>query len=288
MILFLASIDLEQTIAQQSKTVVLVAAALLALLVVLSVILHNRAPKLNPWLFGAISLTMILPTLFLVVSTVYLNVKSESGGPIHWHADIELWACDTQLNLRDPKGALNNKIGTPTLHEHNDKRIHLEGVAVDISRDASVGKFMEVVGGEITDKSFTIPLNEADIASLPAQIGTFVETASSGPSATFITGQNCGDQTAEVQMFAYRFDQATNTYSQQKVEHPAQWVIAPESQVPPGDCLIVEFGAPKERTDRLCAQYGVRDKHRCQEFGVKPDKLDVCDIEEVPHGGNDV
>lgn len=286
MSLLFAAADLEQQISSTSLRVVAVASLVLVVLVILSIILRDRLPPLKPWLFGALSLTLILPTLFLAISTVYLNVKSDSGGPVHWHADFELWACGQQLELRDPTGFLSNKIGTATLHEHNDQRIHLEGVAVNVHEDASLGKFMRVIGGEVSSDSYTVPLNAEQTP--PAVLTDYVTTNADGPYASFISGQSCAGQPAEVQVFAYRFDPTTNTYSQRKLDDPAAWVIAPESQVPPGDCLIIDFDTPKDRTDKLCEQFGVRDIERCEEFGVKPDKREVCDIREVPAGGDDV
>ena len=72
-----------------------------------------------------IALTLTLSTGILIGSTIYLNTNSDSGGPVHWHADIEFWACGNEIELRDPTG-FSNKIGTGTLHEHDDHRIHLD------------------------------------------------------------------------------------------------------------------------------------------------------------------
>lgn len=296
-------IDLELQIASQSKQIILIACITLAILVALSIILRDRVPKLKPWLFGALSATLILPTIYLVASTIYLNVKSESGGPVHWHAGIEFWACGTELDLRNPSGLLSNKVGTNTYHEHDDKFIHLEGVVMRRDVDASLGKFMRVTGGYITPESIGIPLTEesdkwliegdkldgdpqGDTLNVDV-LENYITHEANGPVATFSNSDTCAGQPAEVQVFAYTFNKENNTYQQNKISDPAAYVIRDESALgPPSDCLIVEFDTPKDRTDKLCEQYGVRDKNRCVEFGVKAENTaSVCDIEEVSTGG---
>jgi hypothetical protein len=290
--------DLEHHIASLSRNVVIWAAIVLVVLVLLSILLRDRVPKLKPWLFGAIASTLILPTIFLIVSTVYLNVKSESGGPVHWHAEIEFWACDTELELRDPSKFLSNKIGSNTYHEHDDKHIHLEGVVVRKSVDASLGKFMRVVGGSLSQTGIDVPLNE-DAATWVAQgdkrdgdpqgnlskeqIETeFITHSVEGPVASLKNGKQCGGQPAELQTFVYTYNKEDDTYSQRKLDDPAAYVIRDESSLgPPSDCIIFEFDVKKDRTERLCEQYGIRDTKRCEAFGVKKRTAELCNIREV-------
>lgn len=294
--------DLEQQIAALSKNIVGGAALLLVVLVIASVILRDRVPKLKPVLFSALAATLILPTLFFAISTIYLNLKSESGGPVHWHAEIEFWACGTELELRDPTGFLSNKIGTSTYHEHNDKHIHLEGVVVKKSEDASLGKFMRVTGGSLSTLGINVPLNadsalwtaqgdkldgdpQGDLSS--AQIeNEFVFQTSEGPVAELKNGKQCYGQDAELQTFVYRYNKEDDTYSQYKITDPAAYVIQDESSLgPPADCIIFDFDTPKSRTDRLCEQYGIRDHIRCVDFGVKEYSTELCKAKEVAAKG---
>lgn len=294
--------DLEHHIASLSRNIVIWAAIILAALVVLSIFLRDRAPKLKPWLFGGLAATLIFPTLFLIASTIYLNVRSDSGGPVHWHAGIEFWACGTELELRDPTGFLSNKIGTSTYHEHNDKYIHLEGVVVRKDVDASLGKFMRVVDGSLSNAGIDVPLNvdrstwtvQGDARDgdpqgelSPEEIeAEFIMHSSKGPVASLTNGRQCDGQPAELQTFVYTFDEETETYSQRKIENPAEHVIRDKSSLgPPSDCIIFDFDVPKDRTDRLCEQYGIRDAKRCVEFGVKQWDAELCNIQEVSTGG---
>lgn len=224
--------DLEGTIAKLSLDATGIATAILVALLLLTAV-SGKHPKLHTPVFLTMAVTIIVTSLFLVGSTVYLNTVSSSKGPVHWHADFEIWACGEQQELADPTGFLSNKVGTPTLHEHNDKRIHLEGVVVKKS-DASLGKFFRVVDGELTRDSLTINTTKG--------------------AKTYISGQSCANDKSELQVFVYRTN-ADKSFSQQKVADPAAHIIKDTPNVPPGDCIIIEFDRPKDRTDRLCVQY---------------------------------
>lgn len=298
--------DLEGQINSRSLNTVTWASISLIVLALFAAFANKRFPKLKAPLFTLIVTIMAGSTISLIASTVYLNIKSDSGGPVHWHADMEVWACGQELELRDPTG-LSNKIGTPTLHEHDDHRIHLEGVVVDKRVDASIGKFMNVIGGGISDDSMAVPLNpagmthkedETDGDAVDDTYNTSVEEhiVADGDKRTarFVSGEKCGDQKAEVQVFVYRMNEDEKTYSQYKLDDPGvqkylgansleQFSIKETPNVPPGDCIIFEFDKSKSRTDRLCQQYGVRDQERCQQFGVEADKRSICELKEVPN-----
>lgn len=291
-----ANADLESTISDISTKTVLIGSVLLVLLVIAALLWSQRHPKTKAPIFGLILVVVLGTTLTISGGTIYLNVKSATGGPVHWHADVEFWACGNELELRDPQGVLSNKIGTPTLHEHNDKRIHLEGVPVELPQDASLGKFMDVVGGDVTNHTLIVPVNEGDDlfengegeedgdgngAPAPELVQQFLRTSSDGRVATFVGGQSCEGEPAEVQVFAYQLDETSKTYHQKKLDNPSRYEIGKHGEVPPGDCVIFEFAPPKDRTDKLCKQYGVRDIDRCEQFGVPASGRHVCEIREV-------
>ncbi len=305
MIHFLATADLEQQISSLAIKTVAISAVLLIVFTLLAVIV-NKAPEtiqkyLKLPLFIGIAGVMAVSTLILAGSTVYLNVKSESGGPVHWHAGIEFWACGTEVNLRDPIGALSNKVGSSTYHEHNDKYIHLEGVVVEKRIDASLDKFMNVTGGYITNSSIGIPLSkdqaawpvtgdqldgDSDLSNIgavatPDRIGYSLDD--NGPVLQLNNGDACPDGSpGEVQVFVYTFNKDDKTYSQEKIEEPGSYIMRDESTLgPPGDCVIVEFDTPKSATDKICEQYGIKDVEKCTSFGVSEFDPGLCYIREV-------
>ncbi|MBW3538566.1 hypothetical protein KY386_03700 [Candidatus Parcubacteria bacterium] len=241
--------DLEQAVAALSIRSVLLATLALLVLIGITAVLRRRAPRVEVALFWSIVSVVVVTTVTLIASTVYLNTASSSGGPVHWHADFELYACGQELELKDPSGFLSNKIGTSTLHEHNDKRVHLEGVVVH-PRDASLGKFFQVIGGQISANSLVVPTNTG--------------------TERYLGGQRCGGRRAEVQAFVYR-SAPDKSYTLEKLDRPDEYIISPHSNVPPGDCVIIEFDTPKTTTDKMCRSYQVA--------------LDIGRLQGVP-GGN--
>lgn len=227
--------NLNEAITDLSFATVAIAALVLAVLVVLAILLRDRSPHFKQPLFWSMVAVVVVTTFILIGSTVYLNTVSSSNGPVHWHADFETWACGEQLELRDPDGFLSNKTGNPELHEHDDGRIHLEGVVVEES-DASLGRFLEVTGGAITSDSLVWPGNDG--------------------KRSFVNGQSCHGEEAQVQVFVYQTTE-DDYYRLEKLEDPAGYTIIDESVVPPGDCIIIEFAPPKETTERMCRQYEV-------------------------------
>ncbi len=297
--------DLEQQITSISVRTVLIATAILVVATAIAAVFKGgkKHKKLKLPLFLVIAGTMAVSTVILFVNTIYLNVRSESGGPVHWHTDIEFWACGSELELRDPTGFLSNKIGTATYHEHNDKRIHLEGVVVRKSEDASLEKFMRVIGGYVNENGIAVPLNEQDATGYAAYfasdehdktdgdvqdpenfylatgVGSWVSQAAEGPVVELKNGRRCGaDEPAQVQAFVLRTNEDGNGYTQIKLKEPAKYIMRDESVVPPGDCLIIEYDKLKSSTDKLCLQYGVRDSKRCTEFGVEEYTPDLCNM----------
>lgn len=296
LLLFAATGDLEESINNLSIFTVTAASILLIILVLLALLVtKHKKKRFKAPIFIAILLVVVVTTLTISGSTVYLNLKSATGGPVHWHADVEFWACGNELELRDPIGLLSNKIGTPTLHEHDDKRIHLEGVPVSIPHDASLGKFMSVIGGEVSKDTMVVPLNndklyetdkdegDGDGNGAPAAelVQPYIYTDKDGQVARFVTGEPCGGQPAAVQVFAYQYNAKEKTYMQTKVADPANYAITGNGEVPPGDCLILEFSAPKDRTDKLCKQYGIRDAVKCERFGVPANERHICENREM-------
>lgn len=245
MAVYANSVGLEATISSLSMKAVLASGIALIVLIGLSMVNKKRSGML----FGLMTLIIVSTSTFLIGSTIYLNSVSSSRGPVHWHASFEVWACGQAIaahdasgneidKLKNPSGRLSNKIGTSTLHEHNDFRIHQEGVVVNPT-DASLGNFLSVIGGNISAKSMVIPTTEGN--------------------ASFVNGQKCGDDEAKVQVFAYRTN-PDKTYRQIKVEDPKNYIMSPGSNVPGEDCIIIEFDREKERTDKLCRSYKVANE----------------------------
>ena len=258
---------------------------LLIVLAAALVMTHKRRPNLKAPLFMAIVLVAVIATLTLSSVAITLSLNSPTAGPVRWGADYQVWACDNQLSLRDSRGPLGNRLGTPAFYSQ-DGRIHYNGTPLTLPDDASLGKFMQSIGGELSDTSLVVPLNNqtgfAGLPAMPDQVQPYISTGSQGATAGFASGQTCGAAKASVQVFVYSYNTADKTYIQTKLPHPASYELSHSRTSPPGDCVIIEFAPDKDRTDHLCPSYGVRDYDRCTDFGVPADKIASCDIREVP------
>lgn len=229
---------LDAMIRTNSLSYTLLALGVLALLIVISLILKEKNDLIKAMLFGLITLIVLTNTVYLVSSTIYLNQQSITGGPVHWHADFKIFKCGQEIELKNPEG-LSNKVGSEVIHEHNDKRIHIEGVLLD-EHDASIGHFLENVGGKMTK----------DRLEVPSELGII----------TMRDGQSCpSGQRGHLQVFVYQT--RGQIFHQKKLADPAGYTITPEANIPPGDCIIVEFDPQvKDQTDKLCEQYQVKER----------------------------
>lgn len=217
--------------ARWSVNTATVATVIIVLLVAAAIIIKKPSDTLKKILFSAIAGVIVITTLALSGLTIYLNTASFSGGPVHWHADYEIWACGEKLNLHDPEG-FSNKVGSSTVHEHNDDRMHIEGVVVE-QQDAETGNFWQNVDVKISEDSLIVPTHDG--------------------LKMWQYGDDCGGQSGQVQAFVYTVQ--NKIMRQRKVDDINEYLISPHQAVPPGDCIIVEFDTPKAKTDKLCQSY---------------------------------
>lgn len=226
----------DESIRQATSRLVLVGGAVLAALVAAAAVSKRKKRKISPLfsygLLFSIVAVVVAVTAYVAGSTIFLNVASVTGGPVHWHADFEIWDCGERVDLVNPQG-LSNKVGSAVFHEHGDNRIHVEGVIVD-RRDASLGEFLKVVGGEFRRGWLIVP--------------------TAGGEARMKDGDSCSGSAGTLQAFVWK--ELDGRIVQEKLGDYAGYVISPHGQVPPGDCVIIEFdSAIKERTERMCESY---------------------------------
>lgn len=183
----------------------------------------NAADNVKKILFLGIIIPIIFVSAYLIISTVYLNLSSETKGPVHWHADFEIWACGEKIHLPGPENVFDNKVGTAVFHHHDDDRIHVEGILLD-KQDADLSQFFKTIGGSLTTESIGIPQHDKTVK-------------------VWRNGDLCGDQQASLKV-----------YVNGKLNPEAEeYVISPYEQIPPGDCIIVDFSpGESETTEKVC------------------------------------
>ena len=128
---------------------------------------------------------------------------------------------------------MEKKVGRTDLHTHGDKRIHVEGVVVN-KKDVSLTEFFKVIGGNLSQGKLSFPSTEK--------------------YESFVDGDKCSDEKdASLQVFLYKTEEKTKEIHQTKLTDYPEYVLSPEEQVPPGDCIIFEFSPEeKEKTDKIC------------------------------------
>ncbi|MBI4168152.1 MAG: hypothetical protein HY515_04295 [Candidatus Aenigmarchaeota archaeon] len=204
--------------------VVLAASAVIAFFVVLSLVFKKSLrEKHKKIMFVLIAVSIAAATLYLVGVTLALNSISATGGPVHWHADIEVWACGERYHFAHSQG-WDNKVGTPLMHLHNDDRLHIEGVVVRM-QDVELGEFFRAVGGSFTPESIT----------MPTTVGV----------KKWFNGDACNGKMAFLYMFV------SNRLETKMSEH----VISPYSSVPPGDRIKIVFS--EKPMDKINPNIGV-------------------------------
>lgn len=198
--------------------VVMIASAIILLAALKSIYfgqhLGDRGKK---FLFYMIAVPALLATFYLAIATVYENVSSETGGPVHWHADFEVWACGEKLQIIESHG-LENKVGDAEFHHHNDYRIHVEGVMKKKS-EAGLGAFFKVIGGSLTKDTMTVPMKDGNLK-------------------TWKNGDLCQNGVAgKVKLFVKEW-QSGQFFENPQIE---DYVLKPYGTVPPGDYLLIKF-----------------------------------------------
>ncbi|MBI2130992.1 hypothetical protein HYU10_04450 [Candidatus Woesearchaeota archaeon] len=210
----------------------------IGILLIASLFLKNNLDNSHKKaLYFSTAAVISIVTLYLIISTLSINIMSETKGPVHWHADFEIWYCGEKIDLVDP-GGISSKVGTNILHEHNDDRIHVEGVVME-RHHADLYNFFRTIGGYLEYGSLGVPA-----------IDGFVEIRD---------GDLCSGRQGKIQVFVYKVLNPQSAgvweFEQLKLLDFRNYVLSPFSNVPPGDCIIIEFDQEKDFTDRMCNTY---------------------------------
>jgi len=185
----------------------LVFGILIAVILLFHKTMKNEAKKV---VYFLIIIIISLVTIYLVLTTLHLNLISITKGPVHWHADFEIWVCEKELFVAEPKSFLSNKQGVDLLHAHNDNRIHVEGVLLD-KKAASLGAFFHAISGSLYSDGINIPTDEGLIS--------------------VHDGDFCNGQPARLYVFV----------NGNLMENFPSYVISPFEKVPPGDRIKFVF-----------------------------------------------
>ena len=180
------------------------------ILIFIILLFHKKMSNITKKIvYFLIVITASVITIYLIITTLHLNIISLTKGPVHWHADFEIWICDEEIKLVKPKG-LSNKQGVNLMHAHNDNRIHVEGVILD-NKQASLGAFFNAIRGSISSDGLKVPTNEGLVS--------------------VHDGDKCNEKPAKLYVFV----------NGNLIDNPAFYVISPYEKVPPGDRIKFVF-----------------------------------------------
>lgn len=181
-----------------------------AILIIVILLFQKRMNELSKKVVYSLIVGITsLVTIYLVITTLHLNIISLTKGPVHWHADFEIWVCDKEIKLAEPKG-LSNKQGVDLMHAHDDNRIHVEGVILD-KKQASLGAFFYAVGGSISNDGIKIFTDNGLIS--------------------VHEGDKCNEKIGKLYVFV----------NGNQINKPSAYVISPYEKVPPGDRIKIVF-----------------------------------------------
>lgn len=214
-----------------------VSSALLLAIAFISIYSRSKTKAQKKLFFFLILLITVFSTVYIAYTTIKINNTSISNGPVHWHADFEIFVCGEKVDLVTPKG-LSNRVGTSVFHEHGDNRIHVEG-PVFSEQSVDLEDFFSVFGGALSSRFMVVPTDSG-----------FVSVEDGGL---------CNGKPAKLQAFLYRVvnpvDDKNWRFTQLKLKDFPHFVLAPYSHIPPGDCVVIEFGDEKPLTKNICNSY---------------------------------
>lgn len=207
------------------------ALVLFAVLLAVALCKKKASHATKRFLFWSMVIIIGSATLYLATYTIIVNMTSETEGPVHWHADFEIWICGEKQTLPQSTG-FENKIGTGSFHHHNDDRIHIEGVVAHLE-DVTLSKFFETIGGSLTENSLGIPQEDRSIDYW--QNEDRCPDGSKGTVSVFVQKGDSNDWLPVAEFPDY--------------------VISPESDVPPGDRLKIVFDSQKTLKEENFAKF---------------------------------
>ena len=111
--------------------------------------------------------------------------------------------------MYEPKG-MSNMQGDGAFHSHDDNRLHVEGVIVDM-KSARLSVFFNAIGGSLSDDGMEIPTDNGIIK--------------------VHDGDMCNNLPGKLYVFV----------NGNLTEHADDYVISPYEQVPPGDKIKFIF-----------------------------------------------
>ena len=134
--------------------------------------------------------------MYLVIGILFLGIaygsyslfsnsykESYTKSEVHWHATISVFTCGDEIDMPNPFG--DNHIGSPLLHTHSDKLIHIEG-KVWKKEDITLGKYFEALGLKFTNEQILNYKNGDLCNNKPGEVKLWVNEEENSELSSYV------------------------------------------------------------------------------------------------------
>ncbi|MFB6242236.1 MAG: hypothetical protein ABEJ36_05570 [Candidatus Nanosalina sp.] len=212
--------------------------------------MHDKNLLMNGFLIA-----VLVPSLYTAGAFLHQSQTSWSGGEIHYHADYEV-VVETDgklktLDLVDPtqfcKEAkhqssfmckLSDRTGTTRYHEHNDNRIHLEGI-FEKKEEATLAAYFETFDGELSNTRLAYPTND----------GWFNISESRDKSLKIVVNRGTGGNRhwCVIGNEVSRENTCVNPYTGKLATSPSKYIVSPHKKGPSLDDIFIIYDSSTAR-----------------------------------------
>lgn len=202
--------------------------------------MHDKNLLMNGFLVA-----IMVPTLYTAGAFMHESKTSWSGGEIHYHADYEVFAEDEsgeleRLNLIDPSNfcendymcTVNDRTGSTKYHEHNDNRIHLEGIFKE-REDATLAAYFETFDGKLTNRELVYPTND----------GVVEKTEGDGKTLKILVNRGVGGgrHWCVIGSAQDESDICKDPYTSELATSPENYIVSPHKRGPSLDDIFIVY-----------------------------------------------
>ncbi|MEK6862001.1 MAG: hypothetical protein AABY07_08610 [Nanoarchaeota archaeon] len=100
--------------------------------------------KKNIIKYSIIGIILIVVVYFAFKMFSGPKVESYTKGPVHWHAELNVYICGKKVGVPEELPQGQHHLGLPLLHTHADGLIHIEG-QIWKKEDITLGAYMDAI-----------------------------------------------------------------------------------------------------------------------------------------------
>jgi hypothetical protein len=237
--------------------------AILALVVLLSSVLHNKYHYTKKTLYTLICGVSL--GAFLALLVVLLSLTTSSSRYEVRSASIDIGICGQQITDTSNRSFLDSAPGTSRHIFMGDGRLEFRGFTNKNTDDATLGKFFESIGGSITTNSVAYPVGEGmSLGNIPEG---FIKQSPSYEKLVFVNARDndkCSVIASKLAVYVYQYRTADDKYALKRVKNNIPSYQISKSSYTKRDCVIVYFGdeLAQSTTEKIgtCNGYPGKDK----------------------------